>query len=470
MGTIPVGSSYLYAIRAQSAYTWRKMVCELVDNSFDANATCVQLSWPGGNVFSIEDDGIGCSDLVRMITLGDRMEYDSTSMGRYAVGAKYAMIWLWGRSVIETCGEAGVWQISADWDSIARSESPYPNKQEVGTRGKCGTKITCYGERNAPEFKRLIADLGNTYTPAIEAGKRIVVWTPQISAPRSLVPRRWPRCSEMIDESIEAAGRSVRIRMGRVSEGCDNTYERGFAFERDYRVICESSLGAGCYSTSRIAARITLGKEWELTTNKDDFTEFKDELAEAIFDRCSDLMGRASSEAMSIEDHQFNMELADIINEASRRRRERRESTGESCGTVEPKETGRRRERAAKTSDAPGNVLCDSDQGEATKRRRKGVIVDKYTDPEGRLTFGYYDRNANRVMLNYANEWLKSHHMARNRDVLLPVIYGIVSIDDHDNHNEKHPLFAEKYEDLLTQWGSAVANAADTAERKAANV
>ena len=457
---LQIEPAFLYSIREQSSYSWRKMICELIDNSFDAEASRVDLHWPGGNVFRIEDDGRGCDDLMRMITLGRRHEHPTNDVGKYGVGSKMALIWLWGQSRIESATERGSHEITVDWEEVASGCSEFPERQETGTRDRIGTKIECMYERKSPALDRIIPDLQRTYTPGLEIGKRIVVWGSGKRPASSLTSVRWPITTEELDDVIEVAGRSVRIRMGIVAEGVANPYDHGFSFERSYRVIKETTLGANGFSVGRIAARITLGKEWRLSTHKDDFEEFQDELGEAIYDRCGEMMESASNQTTTIEDRQFNAELAGIVIAASRTRREKREPSESVTGTVEPKNTGRRRATATQSTDQPGSVI---DTRGSRSSRKSGFTVDTYSDQDGSLSFGYYDSDGNRVMLNTANAWLLERYKARNQDTMLPIIYGILAGFQFLDSRVRVPLFARELGDFATQWGTAVSEAAESA-------
>ena len=450
-GMLPVSPSYLYSIKAQASLTWLKIICELIDNSFDANARNVGITWKTGDAFCFEDDGAGCDNLLRMITLGVRQSHDTNSVCFYGVGAKQAMVWMWGTTHIETLHASGAHELKIDWERVASGQDPFPTSQAPSRRVKPGTLITCYTDRHAPKPQGLMADLSTTYTPAIEAGRRIVV-TMRGRIPEVVRKRQWPQCSELIEDDIEVAGRRVHVKMGMVADGVQNTYQRGFAFERDYRVILESAIGAGEYSTSRIAARITLGNEWRLATNKDDFNEFKDEIGDAIFDRCGDLLKRASEQAMTIEDQSFNVELAGELNTITKRGKEKRPNEGEATGTVEPKRSGRRR-TMADVVDGDGDVTEKNQDGngKAGSKKKTGYTADTYSDANS-MTLGKYDRDANRIQLNIGNPYIKDLYGSRDKGQMMPILYVILAEADRQQQAKEEPLFAQ-YGDYLAQVG-----------------
>lgn len=456
---IPVEPGYLYSIREQSSYTWKSMVCELVDNCFDAAANNVTLSWPGGQVFSIKDDGCGTEDPMRLLTLGSRYDHQTTDIGKYGVGVKLALIWLWGQSEIHTSHNGTMRSIEADWNEIASGVAQYPSIDAVSicdANGRIGTEITCRATRAYPKFESLIKSIESTYTPGIELGKRIVVKYPK-QKPFLLKGRQWPKTSQMIDTEVEAAGRTVRIVMGIVEEGYENPYSNGFSFERTYRVIKESTLGANGFAVSRIAARIVLGKDWVLSTNKDDFVEYQDELADAIYERCAELMQSASEQALSVEDLEFNRELASVVVTSGRdSKREKRNRTGDSAGSIQPKNTGRKRRTASQTTDNPGSVVDPA----GVKSRRSGFTIETYEANSSKL--GYYDPDGNRVRLNISNSWLAAKHRERCQDALIPVVYGILAEFATNKNANKHPLFKSEIDgDFCDIWGQTVESAAE---------
>lgn len=452
--SIPVEPHFLYSIREQSSFTWRSMVCELIDNSFDADADCVRLSWPGGKVFEISDDGAGAGNILNLLTLGGRCDHQSNNVGKYGVGAKQALIWLWGVSEIYSTTIGGECQsVVVDWDSVARGEVPYPSIESIAKEravaGSHGTRLKCLSIRSNPKMETLLPALANTYTPGLELGKKIVTKTSR-GAWEGLKPRRWPKTDDEIVDTIQAAGREVTIKMGIVQKGEANPYNHGFSFERTYRVIKESTLGANGFSVSRIAARISLSSEWSLSTNKDDFTEFQDELAEAIYDRCHELMKKASEQAISHEDSQFNRELSEVIAKSKSKKQREKRGKGTQSGSIEPKRTGRQRRNAAESTDENGSV-----DGFGKNRKKNGFDVETYEDESS--TFGYYDPDGNRVRLNIANTWLKEKYRNRIQDALIPVIYGIIAEHAIRCDSGKNPLLKEQIDgQFCDQWGKMV--------------
>jgi hypothetical protein len=340
-----------------------------------------------------------------------------------------------------------------DWESIAKGIDPYPGVQSLVEKADPGTLIECFSQRSYPFFDDVLRDISTTYTPGLDLGKSIVATTGKAN-PRKLVPIKWPKCVEEVTDTIEAAGRTLTVRMGIVEEGTVNPYTKGFSFERKYRSIKACLLGANGLAVSRIAARITLGKEWELSTNKDDFSEFEDEVEEAIHERFGYLMQKASTQTISIEEEEFNNFLGVIASaKGEGTRREKRNPSESTAGSVEPKNTGRKRLNADKSSDEPGSVIDDSSK---TGKRRSGYKVDTYVDPDGSLEVGYYDESARRVRLNMANPWLKEKYAERVNDALIPIIKGILAQYEQYRCDKAEPLFLGKPKEFATRWGETI--------------
>lgn len=446
---IPVEPYFLFSIRDQAGFTWKSMICELVDNSFNAGATSVSLKWSGGKVFSISDNGNGAKDLTALINLGKRISQDTDTIGRYGVGAKQALVWLWGTTEILSTTDRQKSHVIANWCDIATSQSEWPVPAvEIGDF-QSGTQIVSRSTRNKPNLKALRPAIAATYTPALELGCKISVWDKNV--PVLLSPRQWPETTKEIEDTIFAAGRPVQVKMGIVKEGVLNPYVGGFSFERTHRVIKESTLGANGFSVARIAARVKLGHEWHLSTNKDEFYDYHDELADAIQERFHDLMEEADQQAVNIEDNAFNRELASTVLQGVKRREKRNAPDESNSGTVEPQDTGVKRRRASKSTDNPGSISG------GRVRMAKGFQIESYYDVDEKV--GVYDPDSNRVRLNMTNEWVNEKYKERSHDAMTPLIYGIISEFAVRNENTKIPLLKEPLDDFGSQWGSMILGA-----------
>lgn len=82
----------LSSLRRQDMPPWLA-VCELVDNSLDAKATSVCVSWDAaGKCLTVSDDGVGAPNPSAIVTLGDHDSEGRETSGRYGIGAKDAVL------------------------------------------------------------------------------------------------------------------------------------------------------------------------------------------------------------------------------------------------------------------------------------------------------------------------------------------------------------------------------------------
>lgn len=412
---------YLNSIREQPL-TWRQMACELIDNSLGADATIVRLRF-GKHTFEIQDNGVGTDDLLRMVTLGRRRDQDTVGdIGRYGAGGKHAMIWMWGQTTVKTMHNGIAKSIGPiDWDKIANHGHSLPSEQIISDHDS-GTIIRCQNiSRRSPDYAKLLTDLGRLYTPGIEQGRKIVLQAKPRGAQVAL-PTRWPETVKEQEALLDIYGRSVHVKMGIVRDGHTNPYCNGFSFEHRCRVIRESTLGANGYSVGRIAARITIGREWVLSTHKDELndTDIKEALGVAIHSKFADLMREASEQAMTFEEQAFLNELTGMLHDSIGANRRESRGEGTTHGTAEPADTKRKRRTAKESTEQVGSVL-------GRPLKRNGFTIEKYHAGKDSNTVGTFDADGCRIRINADNEWNRQALEASDSKALLPVIYGILS-------------------------------------------
>ena len=109
----------LTALRRQNI-TWHDMLGELIDNSLDAGATRVGIRFHGRNLV-VTDNGSGCTDISKMLTLGSHQHLDTTKLGRYGVGLKDVSTNLWCRLRIRSTRAGLTMRGVFDVPAVARS-------------------------------------------------------------------------------------------------------------------------------------------------------------------------------------------------------------------------------------------------------------------------------------------------------------------------------------------------------------
>ena len=95
------GPSFLESMRTQTM-KWRTAFSELCDNSFDADATRIDIAFSKSGEIYVEDNGVGIKDIGLAMALGSHVPRSTTSLGAFGVGLKDAACWFWGTMKLET--------------------------------------------------------------------------------------------------------------------------------------------------------------------------------------------------------------------------------------------------------------------------------------------------------------------------------------------------------------------------------
>lgn len=340
--------------RAKS-FEWTAILGELIDNAFDAGATRVEISIDGHEL-TVDDDGNGCDDIGRMLTMGKHARKSTTRLGRYGVGLKDAAWWVGGPTRIITHHAGRRHTIRIAWDSLANRSAPMPSVADADD-GKRGTRIrfeSMSKERRFPSgtrFDSMVSELAFIYSPALKNGKQIVFRRGN-REPILLKRYELPRLAETIDTTITVEGKSARVFVGIVADGVENL-RHGISYTHAFRVITHGALGCGGLGSSRIAGWVSLGDGWTLARNKDDVTAYKDELGEAVFEKIRPLVEKASSHALSIQSQSLADGLTSrfrgIVGGAEADAKAKRDSAKNQSGRVNPTGSGKKHKRAKKT-------------------------------------------------------------------------------------------------------------------------
>ena len=153
---------------------WRDVLGELIDNAFDAGATMVHITIDGKEL-SVEDNGRGCGDFAKMLTMGRHAPHETTKLGRYGVGFKDAAWWVGGPTTIRTIHKGRVRTLRVDWDHLTGWRLPDPGDEpsdgSIGTRITFGRTIRRFPDGKA--FSDLRDQIGYIYSPALKDGRQI---------------------------------------------------------------------------------------------------------------------------------------------------------------------------------------------------------------------------------------------------------------------------------------------------------
>ncbi len=406
---------------------WWKAIGELVDNSFDAKATRVQITSAARTV-SVSDDGRGMPDIAVAITMGGHKGQSEHLLGRYGVGLKDAWRSAGERIEVVTVrnGVRSHLDFSVNAIEVHDRNWKLPRPVTSQTGEKSGTKIILHlregKNRPGSDAWEMLAWV---FTPALLTGRQIVHGTGKTVQPLS--PCKFPALSESVCDAFEVCGKQVKIEIGIMAPG-ERIYKAPFWVQYGHRNIVHSSIGVGEYDDEHLAGTITLGDGWKLTKNKDDFDDHKDELADAIHQRIKPLLLKAAAISQDIESSALTTQIAGYLNSAlEAQKREKRNSTRETQGTVASTNSGKRRKKAKEIHDhLPGSVVGPN------QTARRGFTLSWIHDPTKGI--GEYDHYANRIKLNWAHPFVGKMKAEKN-DMALYAVASAILTDDHCNRD-----------------------------------
>jgi hypothetical protein len=416
----------LQALRNQSL-GWTRALGELIDNALDASAmniTIIAEKRGEHSTISVADDGVGCADMGSMFRLGDHRPHAGTKgLGRFGIGLKDAALWLWGITTVESVRAGRKHTAMVNWERLCNSrdwEIDDPDDKPANSAAP-GTRIVfSRAERAMPsgrDLDKLVSELGFIFSPALKRDARIVLRSGN-AAMRSLERCGLPELAEVIEGAIEVDGRAAHVHVGVVREGVPNP-RSGIHYTHRHRVIIPGSgLGCGDTSTSRIFGWVMLSEQWRLSKNKDEVTDHKEELGQAVYEFIKPILEKADKQAESMDLQGLEAQLTKWLREAANGKlteREKREN-GASDGAVTPRETGRKRGAVKRQ---PGNRL----PGQLDAGRLR-VEFDETLDPDDGI--GTVDVHGHRVRLAMRHRYVADLRANNNRASLFQLALSLL--------------------------------------------
>jgi hypothetical protein len=414
---------------------WEKALAEIVDNAFDAGANRVKIA-SRNRLVEITDDGKGVSDLSATVASGKHNPSESTELGMFGVGLKDAWHWAGTRMEVRTVHNGNLGVLVADSSEIIKSgrwaipaPTYSPSTEASGTTIRLHLANTA-PKRNAPaenHFKKLAW----MFSPALQEGKQILVPSGKFLIPLKAIVL--PPFIDFVEESFTVEGKHVEIRIGIVSESAPACNGMPIWVQYGHRNITKTNLGCGSYTTDRIRGIVKLKKgksdeSWQLTANKDDLTDFKDELNEAIGIRIRWMLEKAEQLMQDVANDMIKSELETQINEAiakaKKQEKERRPGErGQSIGAIARIGTGKKRRRA--TVSDPNEEGSVEKQGEGKTRLKRGICI-AFGTYETQDTVGEYDSLSSRVTLNKTHPFIAEAKQRKNHTALHAIAFGLI--------------------------------------------
>jgi hypothetical protein len=299
------------------------MICELVDNAFDADAKRVWIEL-GRRSITVGDDGSGMEDIDDAIRFGKgtRAGRRGGVLGRYGVGMTDALCKLGPRAEVSTVRAGALRRLRVDWEECLRNEHfPYiAEGKPQATRGldlfdairvTTGTRVHIHGQAPGIHVDRLARLLTERYAPGLWwQGREIRVrresqdWT-------VVEPMDPGTLSDVIEYDGEIDGMTYHVYGGLMTQR-NVVYNRTF-IGYSYRFIEDTTELFKGVSTAHL--QVFLGEEWKecLGTHKNRLELKREALFEDIRSRAKDWLAAAERKAEALQLTSLALELEDYL-------------------------------------------------------------------------------------------------------------------------------------------------------------
>ena len=395
---------------------WHDSLAELIDNAFDQDANRVEVSF-SNKTLTVKDDGQGCTNLQRMVRLGDHHASNSTQLGMYGRGLKDAWLWFGEHISITSFTRSGRRTLEVNLATLLENNWQTPDGTHDDTKGR-GTVLRFDKVSKSAPRASCYDKLCKTFMPALADGRQIV-FSVSGNRPIRLKAFKLPVCSESIsfDVAIDG-GKSACVSVGVVEE-CKPNPTTGLFLIYGHRVLQETAAGVGRFSCSRLTGTIKLSGPWKLTPNKTGLHDSDFALLDAAMsEHMHWIAQKAHQQSVTAESEAFVERLQERAKGGNKGILEKRNQTGESQGTAEPANSGKKRKRAEKTDSKQAGSVTNG-----PRRRRPPFQIDTYNGgASGPL--GKVDDNVKRVSLNIDHSFISSTWQT-NEDAILAVVFGL---------------------------------------------
>ncbi len=332
------------AIHSTNQMSWRKAMCELVDNSFDAKACSISIVFLRDAV-TVSDDGRGCPKIESMLKLGGRYQHPGKTLGYFGYGLKASAIWLANTLEIATSDGTTIRTGHVAWNKLTKWEAQ--TSETLATEQACrirgiengkGTRISISGQLRKLDpraFDGIVNDLGYYFQPALRLGRQIKLAFK--GKKRTVKPCPWPDPLEAKTTFVITIGsKTAEVVAGIVPSGVQNDY-CGFNIIYEHRVIQHTTEPCGEHNPDRFFAAVTLSKGWKLTTLKD-AVEGQSVLYDELRARCQVLLIKAAAQSQTLELDAIRNKAEKLVEDSLGGKRKR--GKGDKHGTVTPTGTG----------------------------------------------------------------------------------------------------------------------------------
>jgi hypothetical protein len=275
-------------------WEWPKAFAEFIDNSFGEAAGAsqkVEILIKRTSAV-IMDDGNGIANLEQCFRLGDSNSRHSVSdIGRYGVGAKHAAVWMGKRYMVATQNsDKGCQVFEVNWDAVRKgAEWPTFSPEPIRSTGKTGTYTLIRGfwpQRKRINIEYLARSLSETFAPALEDGKTLIIIDERKKDKKKIVLKPWrPKgWSDRVCFKGSVSGREYTGEIGVLSDHYSS--DSGLRICFAHRVLQKMTKLNRKALPVRLFGYIRLSDSWKdrLATNKTEIVDSED-LEQSLLDQ-----------------------------------------------------------------------------------------------------------------------------------------------------------------------------------------
>lgn len=463
-----------------SRILWHNALAELIDNSYDhGQANSVEIIVED-NIVKIKDDGRGVSDVTSCFRYGDHRVSGKEGISKYGVGAKDVWLAFCNTMRVITVKDGIKTIAEADCEKMASNQSFEMEDPESTTSqdGEIGTIIELHLRKGKkPPKDDAIDKLRWMFTPALRNGFQIVHSTVSGRKTRTaLRPEELPLMTDIVQAEFDLQGKGVKIEIGIIADG-QEMKNGPFWLIREHRIVQSTSLGIkNGYGAKRIGGAIYLKDGWSLARHKDSLMELVDELSDAIFERIEGVLKKADDIADVFESKALRCDVAEMLNSAinnaeiadSNSKKKQKRDSGDSTGSIAPKNTGRKQKRTRKPKDEDGKYIDDSNGSKLPRKLGRTQIQFDWINSDGEGV-GRVDALSRFVWLNENNKYVATLKHESKKTELVLLIASMLA-DHHCRHDDNgQSLLAFNYDSFSESFGSIVKEFAGVKNEQQAN-
>ena len=343
-------------------------ISELIDNSIDAESDQVLIDWDAAaKCLSVADNGAGAPNPSSLVRIGDSDPISKSPTGRCGVGTKDAIGALGMIAEVSVVRGGMLKSVYADFEEIRLSGkwTAKGEEREACSTDTRGTTLKILKVDRRFSVFQLVEKLSKVFAPTLRNGCAINFNGEPLTPPPVV------RVTDRREGGGFFEGKAYSWWAGIMVDGqsVNGGWRTSFGPRMLEEDSCNRSYGTGAMDIHKFYGEMTLEEPnnaephelWNVNKNKTRCQELQD-LLEAVYPEVSELLERCAQEhSLTLEasmENELSKEITQSLNETVRMRERRKLPEEKQPGTVIPSATGRKRQRASKTQEGNGSILC----------------------------------------------------------------------------------------------------------------